>query len=692
MSPPVPLHCTICPKRPAFSDLSHLLTHIASKGHLSHYFRAQVRSRSESTIRDELELFDDWYDHYKIEKLLAQRMSIKDSKSSRSVKRRSETIEPQQGTSSRPSNRASTSQGTLTTVIKQENCLDPRLTQPQAGIINDDCEAAGDSELGDIFVTSHYRPYIPFMSSRPYPSIASGSLYRARPDTKARSRSRSKYLEDESADDDEEELSLRSRRIYPEPPDFKSLGSSRSDLRTPQDLDTSIDSHSPKIRRDEEGSDSAESKVAECAKLKGIIWPGMDLFDAATAAAKRKRNQKKDGTILQQMMATSAIVEPTEVSYEASGEIFKIRPITGYPNSSSPPRELSPKPKPKPKPKARVQTILKPPLRPILHNVTTNVLTRSARKAQLAKASRGKEDKASGISQASPTKAFSKKRRVQQRAVTPLHESEDDNEAEWRLNVGVVLPERKKKLKIYTDEATSFRADHVNVAERTIKTERLDQQPSQYPTFDQSYLSGSYHGLPFYNPTFAPVSQQFHYSVFGQDDSFPTHSHHAGPSSLQNTFDQFQRLNYDKENVEPNLTLRGRIEEPQSVLHSRFGNMYDYNRPNDERHSRYFGAVGPMHTFGNIPSMPMGVYGPTVSTMPTNTQNIQYPYLLQPPQQLHSHNASLRLQRNVSRVPEPTMTPKRMMTAPGGPGTEDGPSGDETVEEFVDDEDDLLDF
>jgi len=71
-------------------------------------------------------------------------------------------------------------------------------------------------------------------------------------------------------------------------------------------------------------------------KLKGVYWPGMDLCDSATAEMKRMRNQKKDGSILQQMKLSSAEVEPTEWVFNAQGEVYKVRPIFGNSSDSSP--------------------------------------------------------------------------------------------------------------------------------------------------------------------------------------------------------------------------------------------------------------------------------------------------------------------------------------------------------------------
>ena len=88
--------------------------------------------------------------------------------------------------------------------------------------------------------------------------------------------------------------------------------------------------------------------VDEAAKLKGAVWPGMDIFDAATPEMRRKRNQKKDVSVLDQLEKNSEDVEPTEVIYYPFGEIKKQRPISGRVESSSPElSELPPPPPPK---------------------------------------------------------------------------------------------------------------------------------------------------------------------------------------------------------------------------------------------------------------------------------------------------------------------------------------------------------
>ena len=89
-----------------------------------------------------------------------------------------------------------------------------------------------------------------------------------------------------------------------------------------------------------------EAAPNDSAKLKGEIWPGMDLFDSATPEMKRKRNQKKEKSVLELLQATSEIIEATELVFDADGELKQEREITGEPNiDGNPlPGETSPEP------------------------------------------------------------------------------------------------------------------------------------------------------------------------------------------------------------------------------------------------------------------------------------------------------------------------------------------------------------
>lgn len=69
----IPLICSICPKNTRFSDVSHLLTHIASKGHLANMFKLDIAKYTDDEARERLEEYQTWFDHHNIRELLRNR-------------------------------------------------------------------------------------------------------------------------------------------------------------------------------------------------------------------------------------------------------------------------------------------------------------------------------------------------------------------------------------------------------------------------------------------------------------------------------------------------------------------------------------------------------------------------------------------------------------------------------------------
>lgn len=76
----IPLRCTICTRKPNFSDVSHLLTHIASKQHLSNYFKIKVKAGADPEARACLDEFDAWYEVWRLDQHLSERMQLKERK------------------------------------------------------------------------------------------------------------------------------------------------------------------------------------------------------------------------------------------------------------------------------------------------------------------------------------------------------------------------------------------------------------------------------------------------------------------------------------------------------------------------------------------------------------------------------------------------------------------------------------
>ncbi|GJN68639.1 hypothetical protein PLICBS_002682 [Purpureocillium lilacinum] len=76
----IPLLCVVCPEAPHFSDVSHLLTHIASKGHLHHETQTRLKSHQDIAASVTLGQYEQWYKDNGIEALLVERMRAKQLK------------------------------------------------------------------------------------------------------------------------------------------------------------------------------------------------------------------------------------------------------------------------------------------------------------------------------------------------------------------------------------------------------------------------------------------------------------------------------------------------------------------------------------------------------------------------------------------------------------------------------------
>src|SRR5687768_16692809 len=76
----IPLLCSVCPETPKLSDVPHLLTHIASKGHLHHETQTKLRAHQDITAALALQQYEQWYREFEIETLLVERLRAKQVK------------------------------------------------------------------------------------------------------------------------------------------------------------------------------------------------------------------------------------------------------------------------------------------------------------------------------------------------------------------------------------------------------------------------------------------------------------------------------------------------------------------------------------------------------------------------------------------------------------------------------------
>lgn len=306
------LHCIICPGLPSFSDVSHLLTHVASKAHLSHFFKLQVRSHQEPAAVELLNMYNDWYSTNDLAQLLSDRMTSKDERKKKRKSHASEKVDSNiQQTKRKPRRSTKPSRSV------PEDFLDPRL-------MNSD-PVKEQQDVGDI---------LPYYEPRPISDADVNILSQAKADPvlamhtslgEVDNQHGHVYRQDMPTNTaiPETPQPFRNQRIPGE--GYLNLGNSA----TYPFLDSAIRAETSDEFVDKEGAD-------EMARLKGVLWPGMDLFDSATQQMRRKRNQKKDNEVLRKMEKSSLQIEPTELVFSPTGILRRERLIDGNADNDSP--------------------------------------------------------------------------------------------------------------------------------------------------------------------------------------------------------------------------------------------------------------------------------------------------------------------------------------------------------------------
>ncbi|RDW94015.1 uncharacterized protein DSM5745_01337 [Aspergillus mulundensis] len=299
------LLCNICPKHPKFSDVSHLLTHVASKAHLSHYFKLQVRSHQEPQAEALLEDYNQWYKANNLAKLLSDRMSSKDSRRRKSQGKYA--VPDTVGPTDRDNGYQITPLPTDNPHNNLPDYIDPRLSDP--------------------FLSSRNNAGYP---QAPTPSPHEQTVGSV-PD----------HWKRENEDDSSPSLT-QATPCWPNPLRSEE-GQEAKSLNGPFIYDPFVDDNDSLAYSN--GSEVDKDRADEISRLKGVLWPGMDIFDSATEQMKRKRNQKKDESILKMMERTSMGVEPTELVFSPTGVLRKQRVISGNVEDSSPLKGETPIPK-----------------------------------------------------------------------------------------------------------------------------------------------------------------------------------------------------------------------------------------------------------------------------------------------------------------------------------------------------------
>lgn len=380
----MPLECKICPKNPEFSDVSHLLTHIASKAHLSRYYQMKVKASTDRSSRTQINAYDDWYERYNLDELMRERLSHKESKrrggaartaatatanaiaasrrtsAGQSLRQSSKrirsvavtvvTVADEEAVSEVPS--ASSRSASVAPMGSQNRQRGPRQRPLHDSMLNPQLDARVKIEP-----QSRAGTPVSFHGMEPMDMhVHTATMYAPSGWANAASPYGEVMIKQEmgsesrSEDDDD--------GFVPGPPTgcfyrsraYRNSGSGDTFSIADDEWD------------DQDEEDQIGETTSDAAKLKGVLWPGMAMFDSATPDMRRKRNQKKDYSVLETLKATSEFTEPTEMIFDQQGVKRKEREITGNPELDEDDSLLSGEIEPEPEepPPRKKKSIRKP--------------------------------------------------------------------------------------------------------------------------------------------------------------------------------------------------------------------------------------------------------------------------------------------------------------------------------------------
>ena len=605
----IPLLCNICPKEPQFSDISHLLTHVASKGHLAQGLKAKVRSRQDASIRERLDTYDRWYERHQIEKLLSQRLMLKESKDSGSRVKRPAKSPPAPSTKNvRPRKKCAKTSDKLPqgSPLKPEAPpIDPQLSWFPPSSPSPFLSPPGYGGLPQYDQASNHDYNIPRMfDGQDDDTNGQANLL----STPSKVPNRPKSLLGPGLDTDSENDYFRTfirsptMTAYPDPSELPGLP---FDFSPPQT--TEYGREHAILTPDPKSGNFGNAESMQLPVLKGVKWPGMSIFDSASLEAQRLRNQKKDGSILEQMEHNSSVVEQLERIYWPDGSLKLERLITGN-------VESSPMKEPTPQPKGQRTRAKKT----VLKDLSTNApkQTRRARKmpGQLH------------TTQVSDLRKISKKalatldppppRFVYPRTAHMGYDAANEADLERRLTSGRIHNTRRQEFDVFNDNVTTDDLKNAQPGTRPAKsgtkTEDYSFMRNTHGHQDPHHLQGN--GLPARRTPFAPMRPSAGRQSRVQHDGLPWKTQPETSQRISKPFTAEE----DSENIEPILDSDGRVDIQVSRAY------------NERVTQRYFSVSGnqPPQFFDSLPPhMDFGGFGGP--RYQGSTLNLLNPYLHQ---------------------------------------------------------------
>ncbi|KAI1862962.1 hypothetical protein JX265_009008 [Neoarthrinium moseri] len=296
----IPLICSVCPKTSKFSDVSHLLTHISSKGHLSNMFKLEIAKNTDDNARETLDEFNQWFEEYNLRDLLQNRNENRQSRGNRS--RGSSSVSLRGG------------RGSLRVRSKAQSMTpsDQVKCEPQ-----DDVDSVSDfTPSSHGHHTSHWHLGHGAQSWNNLP-MWNGAYFG--PGFQQGPNFDDDHMDvqpDALPDTDEGDDNMDNSSKY-QPSDDDEEDKNEGFLHSEDTIDTMIDEIVPDLKLTGVTDDERE-RLHFMKYLKGDIaqLPGVGGFDAAPEEQRRKRNQKKDPSVIRQMQAASLAVDTTEMVFD----------------------------------------------------------------------------------------------------------------------------------------------------------------------------------------------------------------------------------------------------------------------------------------------------------------------------------------------------------------------------------------
>lgn len=611
----IPLLCNICPKEPEFSDISHLLTHVASKGHLAQELKAKVRGRHDASIREKLDAYDRWYEKHQIEKLLSQRLILKESKDTNSRVKRSDNSPPEgsaKGVKPRKKRAKASDKIPEASPVKfEEPTIDPELSWFPPSSPSPFLSLPGHGGLPQHGQDFNPRYHVPRMCEE---QDARSNHRAAIASTPSKIPSGRTSLQGPGPETDSENdyfntfIRSPTRTEYPDPSELLDLPFGFS---PPQMMEQAAERANATPDPSARGTEKAD--LLQPPVLKGVKWPGMSIFDSASLEAQRLRNQKKDGSILEQMEHNSVVVEQMERIYWPDGSLKQERLITGN-VESSPIKEPTPPPK-------RQRTKAK---KTVLTDLSTNAPkpTRRARKT-LGQFSATRASDLSNISKkALAALDPSPPRFVYPRSAHMGYGATNGEDLERRLSNGDISNGRRHDFDVFNDkEADGGSESAIPGARPANPSGKAEGYPFLHNTHGhQGPPHSQAVGVPARRTPFAPLKPCAGNQKEVQRNGLPWDDQlrYFASNSKLSTMEE------DSENIEPILDGDGRVDDRASQAH------------NERVTQRYFSVTGdqPPQFFSSLPPR-MDFGGLAEPRHYGSTLNLLNPYLRQqhiPPQ------------------------------------------------------------